>query len=257
MLNQHVLEYCSSIYDFLKGLPLSLFAATFAIYFAYMKISNKVAFSYSVSFRESGDKLTDFILKNQRDKTYSIKKILCKLNDGNLIILKDFQPPLLLKPFETALVEFDDVSMWLDKEGVKYHPDYSELFEITLLLHSGGSVKCINKYHSDYKEATISPYVSRFDGLILTQNMKFVMKVVTDNKTKDLIIYSHGWIEGDAYFGGYNCLNKEDVSLYRIVEIISEKKFNLSWDYYVVFEINDFRVKKVYDSRCQVELSNT
>lgn len=236
-----------SVLSVIKEIPLSFFAAIFAIYFSYMKITNKIAYSYSCSFGVYGNSLSSFVLRNRRDKTYVIKNIHCTLWDGEVINLKDFSPPLLLKPYEVVSVEFDKVSEWLDKRNDCYEPDFMKPFHIDVFIHGKGIIGCKREYVSDYLESTVHPVIYKFNNLLLNRSIRYVLYFFENGKGQEVSFYNGGYIDGDEHFGGYNHLGHDvPVTVEEIVKAIDKNDLDRSWSYYRIYEIKNLRPERVY-----------
>ena len=256
MINQHVIDYLVALYNFLKGTSLSFFAAGFTIYFAVMKLTDKIIFSHSIrhTFLEPSGELKNFVLKNKRDKTYTITKLICRFSDNNVLVIKKFNPPLLLKPYETTVVEFEEISYWQDKQGKKYEPDFMSPFTVSALIYGGGSVRCTRQNHSDHTNITIRPSTTTFDGFVLKGSMKYIITISTKNEFKNVVILDNGWIHtGREHFRRVNLLNYVQLNVPGIVDVISSDNFKLPWDYYVIYDVQNIMVKAVYDSRRKSE----
>jgi len=252
MINQHVIDYLITLYAFFKGISISFFAAGFTIYFAVMKLTNKIVFSHSIShdFLDPSGKLKNFVLKNKRDKTYSITKLVCCYSDNNILVIKSFNPPLLLKPYEIAIVEFDGVSFWEDKKGCKYVPNFMNPFTISALMYGGGRIRCIKQNHSEYTNITIIPSTAKFDGIVLKETMKYILRISIRDEFKNIVILNNGWvINGNEYFRGANLLKNVQLNIPAVVEVLSSNGFDSIWNYYIIYDVENFMVRAVYDSR--------
>jgi len=242
----------SEVLQLMKSIPIAFIGAGFGIYFSYMKLTSKITYSFSVSPRFYGDKLTDFVFQNRRDKTYVIQKVFCKYADGEISRLKDFHPPLILKPYEAVVVEFEDVSEWQSRDGITYKPNYMDSFEIFAFTHGKGVIKCKREYKSKHKEHTVKPFTSSFDDLILQGDMFFVLAGWQGKKSVKIVFYRSGFLDGSENFGGYNYIDIKDspcLTVEDITRVVFRKGFDKQWDFFRIYSVENYKLNVVFTHR--------
>lgn len=126
--------------EFFKLVPgLILFPLSFVL--AWKKFGNKAFITYSLSHdRYTAPHITNIALTNCKDRPLIVHALYLVANRHVLVPLKEFNPPLVVKGLESALVECRPVTSY----HVGEHPfefDFLDVGEFYVLT-TGGSFKC-------------------------------------------------------------------------------------------------------------------
>ncbi len=94
-----------SLQEFLKLVP-GLVLFPFSLYFAWKKIGNKVLASISTSHEMIvAPRISSVAIRNMRDKPLTVFEIYAVIDDDVYFQVEKFDPPIIIKPLESALIE--------------------------------------------------------------------------------------------------------------------------------------------------------
>jgi hypothetical protein len=117
--------YCDivfSIQEFLKVIP-GIVLFPLSLFLGWKKIGVSVSFNYSFNMDNLGSRFTSLVLVNNKDKPVIINQITIGYAGVNFV-LDEFIPPLILKPYESILVEPKDYS-YLEVKNVLWEIPYN------------------------------------------------------------------------------------------------------------------------------------
>lgn len=195
----------------------SLILLPFSLYFVWLKLGHKVAASYSwrVS-RLTASGIGSVTLINMKDRPVPIFSVHAVM-DGIVFGLREFDPPMILKPFEAIMVEANVVSEWfVGSEEYDWRPPIETADKVEIYLCSSfKTIKCKpGGYASKIEFATkknlavAAASTRRFNEIIYNDNALFALTYVMGGETKTAIIDNAGFIGWDIL---PNMLRKEDI----------------------------------------------
>lgn len=241
MINQDVFDKLIWLFSLFKTYQLTIITSSIAIYFAIMKLTNKIGISYSIGGDiVYGQNVSNIVIFNKRDKVCLIDEIT--LTHNNLtFILKSFDTPLMIKPYESTSIEPDIVSRWYDANGKKvdFRIDVLGALFFRVNLSGGKKVDCeiIGRVHptdSSYmRKSTVN-----LNGLILSEYMKHVLTVIKNGESYNVIFLHNGFIENSHILGNFNGILANDNTTSGIKNIIVNHKLHQKWDNYYLYEID-------------------
>lgn len=138
-----------SIQEFLKIVP-GLILFPFSLYFVWKKLNYKVTASITFHHQRTvAPRIGEVVLSNLKDAPLTIFAIYAVLGKDVSIQVEKFDPPIILKPLETAKIETRPYSR-LVLDGQKYDPDFLSPTKIDIyLVLSNKIIKCIRANHPD------------------------------------------------------------------------------------------------------------
>ena len=211
------------IFDILKNIAaplLTLVSTAFGIWFYLNKV--KVELTYSFSTCMQGNKipfLDNFSIKNKRDNTQNIYGIFCVVN-GTAYKLKEWQVPEVLGPYGVLKVDFNEITTYVDKDGVSCSDlmneedksFYANLGNRVIKIKDDTSINFFSFADKEadgrgclYKKTTYN--VNRTDTIIITERMDYNVGLSHNGKYIQAIIDRNGYISGDAPLGGIMIVN--------------------------------------------------
>ncbi|MEX2952740.1 hypothetical protein AB4K01_16240 [Serratia fonticola] len=241
MINQDVFDKIAWLLSLFKTYQLTFITSAFAIYFAIMKLTNKIGISYAITNDiVYGQSVSNIVIFNKRDKVCLIDEITLTHNNITFI-LKKFDIPLMIKPYESTSIEPDLVSRWHDEQGNKV--DFSidilgDLF-FKVKLCGGKAVDCeiIGRVHS-IDSSYMRKSTVNINGVILSDRMKHILTIIKNGTANNVIFLNHGFIENSAPLGGFNFIPPHDNNTSGIKEMILNHKLHQKWDNYYLYEID-------------------
>ncbi|SEH38648.1 hypothetical protein [Magnetospirillum fulvum] len=203
---------------------IGLVSLPFTIYFAWLKIGYKVAASYSWRFnRLTASGIGSVTLVNMKDRAVPIFSMHAVMN-GIVFDLRQFDPPMILKPFEATTVEADVISEWrVNKEKYNLRPpiESREEVEIYVCTHKK-DIKCIRGglpsaigFALRKKLHFASPIKNSFNGVVYNDNAIFAITYIMDGQQKTALIDKQGFINWDIlpnFLREIDIINKDSVT---------------------------------------------
>ncbi|HHT8352529.1 TPA: hypothetical protein ACT3KO_001481 [Raoultella ornithinolytica] len=244
MINQKVIDDLVWLYSIFDIKLLTVIATGFTIYFGYQKVTKLICVSYSVSSSSLYDShITNLVVSNKRDNSIAISSMMLGIGMKGVIELVKFEEPLILKGYETKLVDVPKYSSIYDKNGpVKM--DVLESLFFSIVTISGEVIEC--EVESPVTIKTMVGRLSKntvcFNGIVLTNRMEFIFSYYVGGKSEDVIIDKHGFISENTPFrcNMFPTVTKEFFEQFLISEGLH--------DYY-----NNYALYKVHDN-LQTEL---
>ena len=201
------MEFCwSTIKDILITAP-GVVLTYLTIYFAYLKIGNKVSCSFSVSHSNiSAEQIDNILLKNHKSKTISIFCISAVLDNEVKLEVEKFKTPILLKPLESITINTTETSYYNIKQD-RFEPDFFPDKKIDIYLTTDlGIIKCINSSHPDFDEYSEFKHLTRvdkcnktFNGVIYNENVKYGIAYSFNGETSTKFILNNGFIVSSEF----------------------------------------------------------
>lgn len=189
------------ILEYIK--TLSLLTVPFAIYFAWMKIGERVAASYSWhvgTLISSG--IGSVTLINLKDRPLAIFEIHAVMN-GLSFHLKKFDPPIILKAMEAITVEAERPSVrYVGNDEYEWEdPVLSKTSLDIYLTTSSRVIKCRRQgppsqfgFAMNRKLRIITSATWRFNNVTYNKNCKYALTYTEDNRQKTALIDVAGFI---------------------------------------------------------------
>lgn len=233
MLNQSVIDSMGGLLSLFDLKLIAIISSVFAIYFSYMKISNKVMISYVM--RSEILKETHFekiIVCNKRDKVLIVSSLFVKFGD-DYHKLKNFHPPLILKAYEAIEVVPDEYSYLIHRlTGEKYQFTLTGDYEFILELHGGKPIICeVITFRSEIR-GTLKVLKSRFEDILLTPEMLYIIEYNNGDVWKKTIVSNNGFVFNE-FFGGANGIEAENLHGDNFKQLVRDYCDNLWVDYHV------------------------
>lgn len=233
MLNQSVIDSMSGLLSLFDLKLIAIISSVFAIYFSYMKISNKVMISYWISSEILKDThFEKIVVCNKRDKVLIVSGLFVKFGD-DCCKLKNFHPPLILKAYEAIEVVPDEYSYLTHRlTGEKYKFTLAGDYEFILELHGGRPITCdVITFRSEIR-STLNVVKARFRDIILTPEMLYIIEYNNGEVWKRTIVSNNGFVFNE-FFGDANGIRKEDLHGDNFKKLVRDYCDNLWVDYHV------------------------
>lgn len=176
-------------------LPLTLFLG-------WKKIGHKVHVSYTTTYeRLSASRLTDLVITNLKDKPIAVYEIHLLIDRHFVIPVQKFNPPVIIKGLESAVVETQPVSEYfLGEQVFELGTRGGQLFEIYLTTHAG-LIKCkvvnppsITAYQKfkDYEMAVA--HTQKYNGIVYNDTAMYAVIYRFEGATHTAIVEQGGFI---------------------------------------------------------------
>ena len=142
MINQKVIDDLIWLYSIFDIKLLTVIAAGFTIYFGYQKVTKRICVSFSVSASRLYDShIANLVVSNKRDNSIAMSSIILGIGEKGSLELIKFDEPLLLKGYDTKLVDVPKYSSIYDDKGpVSF--DIFESFSFSVVTNSGEVIEC-------------------------------------------------------------------------------------------------------------------
>ena len=182
--------------------PLYIIMAIFALYFYIQKIQKKVVAQFNVSWQLFSEPyISKLVLTNKKDNTLTIWSAHATIYKDIRVELDVFDPPLVLKPYETLSISLPKYSTLL-LNGEEYDPNYS--FESTKIYLDIGSkdLVCESEVKKDvlhhYREA--KKYTAHFNGHVYNKTVAFILVYSLEGTVYTAFIAENGAIGNEWDF---------------------------------------------------------
>lgn len=238
MINQKVIDDLVWLYSIFDIKLLTVIATGFTIYFGYQKVTKRICVSYSVSSSSLYDShITNLVISNKRDNLIAISSMMLGIGMKGVIELVKFEEPLVLKGYETKLVEVPKYSSIYDKNGpVKM--DILESLFFSIVTISGEVIEC--EVESPVTIKTMVGRLSKstvcFNGIVLTNRMAFIFSYYVGGKSEDVIIDKFGFIPESTPF---NFNMPSEVSKEFFESFLVSQGYHDYYDNYALYKVHD------------------
>ena len=226
------------IIDIYFKTALTFIASGFAVYFAFQKLTTKVVARYVISNSlYSAQHISKLVLTNKKDKTICIWSAHAIFEKDIQMVLDEFDPPLILKPYETislSLPKFTNLSVSSDKIELDYNCK-----NISLYLDIGDRlIKCVKEYKKDCLAPFIkvSKYICSFGEHVYNENVVFIFAYRFEGKTYTAFILKGGFIGNEWNFAP-NSFGKDNVNVEDIKNMIEHYGFDKLFTNYLCYRV--------------------
>ena len=200
-------EHYFSFQEFLKIVP-GLLIFPISLYLGLQKIGTRVNAGISFGNNPISPLCIRYVdLRNMKDRTIVIYSIFVSINnDEYLLELKKCNPPLILKGYQSTIVEIPPYSFLL-LDGKKFELDKSMTEKSTIYLELAHStVKCntlnyqkpISKRLSKYR--ILENITNNFNGIIYDENAVYAITYSSCSRVKTAIVNQSGIFHGEWEF---------------------------------------------------------
>ena len=200
-------EHYFSFQEFLKIVP-GLLIFPISLYLGLQKIGARVNAGISFGNNPISPLCIRYVdLRNMKDRTIVIYSIFVSINnDEYLLELKKCNPPLILKGYQSTIVEIPPYSFLL-LDGKKFELDKSMTEKSTIYLELAHStVKCntlnyqkpISKRLSKYR--ILENITNNFNGIIYDENAVYAITYSSCSRVKTAIVNQSGIFHGEWEF---------------------------------------------------------
>lgn len=211
----------------------------FTVYFALQKLGFKIVASSRISIETfSDERISDMILENKRDKPVSVWSVSAVFNKDLRLELKSFNPPVILKPYETISLHFGKYS-FLQLDGDRVYLDYlSPDMEIYVDV-GAAAVRCRSRIKKDTfgHLRKVGQVCAEFNGHTFAEDVRYILHYCMDGDFKTAFISKNGYI-GNEWGRSPNHLGKENVTASDIKFMMSSYGFNQLFSNYVCYKVN-------------------
>jgi len=216
-----------------------MFASAFAIYFAFQKIGNSVSASYEVSMELfSAEYISKVILSNKKDKTISVWSMHAVVNKDMQLELNKFDPPLILKAYETIAISLPKYSeLYLGND--KFLPEFMTN-DIRLHIDIGDKLLACK---DEKKKPDTLKYFSQigkrgvyFNGHIYNDHVIHILCYYYDEKPHTAFIDKSGII-GNEWGFSYNNIGKADASSDDVREFLENSGLSDIFTNYLCYKV--------------------
>jgi len=200
-------EHFFNFQEFLKIVP-GLLIFPISLYLGLQKIGTRVNAGISFGNNPISSLCIRYVdLRNMKDRTVVIYSIFVSINnDEYLLELKKCNPPLILKGYQSTIVEVPPYSFLL-LDGKKFELNKSMTEKSTIYLELAHStVKCntlnyqkpISKKLSKYR--LLENITNNFNGIIYDENAVYAITYSSHSRVKTAIVNLSGIILGEWDF---------------------------------------------------------
>lgn len=238
MINQKVIDDLIWLYSIFDIKLLTVIAAGFTIYFGYQKVTKRICVSFSVSASRLYDShIANLVISNKRDNSIAISSIILGIGEKGSLELIKFDEPLLLKGYDTKLVDVPKYSSIYDDKGpVSF--DIFESFSFSVVTNSGEVIEC--EVESSLTNKTLERRLLKntvyFNNIVITNKMGFIFSYYVGGKSEDVIIDKSGFIAGNSPFQG-NLLPRISKEMFE--DFVISEGYHDYYDNYALFKVHD------------------
>lgn len=238
-------ELVLSFQEFLKIVP-GIVIFPFSFYLAWKKIGIDVAASFTVcSDRITAERISEVVLVNLKDKPIAVFAIYAVIGDDISWEVDKFDPPIILKPLESSLIETKPYSeLYLDAE--KYEPDFILNAKIDIYIATSHKIlKCKAVSHpnllriplfKNYRSATKSTRC--FNNIVYNDRAAYAITYVINSEKITAIVDKFGLITENFSFG-FNKLPAEClISEVDLKNYLEKTPFGKMVNYFIVNKLN-------------------
>lgn len=242
--------------EYFRPIVLSLVALT-SIYVFIQKTGAKIEFRHAVTWpRTSHDRISSMVLANCKDNTISIWSITQLVGKNNFITLKTFDSPLILKPYESASVNFDEFSEIEDIGEKKYTPelDRKKIKIVAELNDQYVICKPIKKSKSPFESLKpLKTSTFKYNNFVYDKNVKYFLTYVLNGKSCTAFIENCGYISNEWGLEP-NMLRENEIDPIQIQSILVETGLHDSFENYVCVSAAD--TKNILFNKSSNQFSN-
>lgn len=137
MINQNAIDMLAWIYSIFDIKHLTVIATGFTIYFGYQKVTRKICVSFFVSQGKLYPAhISNLVLSNKRDNAIAIRSLNLTIGAKGTLKLVEFNPPLVLKAYNTQLIEVQKYSSIHGRDG-EVEIELSDELTFTAVVNGG------------------------------------------------------------------------------------------------------------------------
>jgi len=225
--------------DFLNEIArpaLLMMASVFSIYTAWGKFGRKVLVSYSVvSEGFSSTRISNIVLQKKKDKAICTYSIHAVFENDIWLELEKFNPPQVLKSFETIGIKTSEYSA-TTVGSHSYSPNFFGHIEIyietekDLMLCQKQQKTNILKDHTKASKDTF-----KFGEFVFDETVSHILNYFYNEKSYVAFIHKSGYI-GNEWTFGVNHLGVE-ASDESIKSFIIDNEIHKAFNNYVVYRV--------------------
>ena len=167
-----------------------------SIYFANTKIGHHIDVHYSINSSRSFDtRISDIILKNNKDKPESIHKIFAVIDKEFYLELKKFDDPLILEGYGSCKVDTPPYSYLMINNDIYVQNYIFSKVEIYIKLFDK-IIKCNEHTYSksNFNFKQISKITKTYNNIVYNNRVSYILDYVLDGKLNTAFIYDSGAI---------------------------------------------------------------
>lgn len=233
------MEYINPIIDFLNNIarPILLTIATvFTLIFAWNKIGRNVTATYKVGAeKNSSTRIMNIVLTNKKDKSLSIYSIHAVFENDIWLKLAEFNPPKILKAFESIGVDLQEYSK-TSIDGDTYKPDF--FGKVGIYIETETDFLLCNEQKKNnslkiYRIATTETY--KFGDFVYDENVSYMLNYFYNSKSNVAFIHRSGYISNEWAFGvnhmGVEATNES------IQSFIKDNEFENIFTNYICYKV--------------------
>lgn len=238
MINQKVIDMLSWVYSIFDIKLLTLIATGFTIYFGYQKVTKKLCVSYSISSGNLYDThVTNLVVSNKRDNSIAISSIILRIGSKGSFKLVEFDEPLVLKSYDTKLIDVPKYSDIYDENGPVTIDFFEELF-FSIVTMSGDVIECVveSSVTRESLEWRLQKKIVKFNDIVLTNQMGYVFLYNMAGSVKNVIFDRYGMISGDTPFK-YNVFPEMSSDVFR--DFLIKHGYHEYYENYALYKITD------------------
>lgn len=225
--------------DFLNEIArpvLLLIASVFSIFIAWGKFGRKVLVSYSVvSEGFSSARISNIVLQNKKDRPICIYSIHAVFENDIWLELEKFNPPRVLKSFETVGIKTSEYSATTVGNN-SYHPDFLGHVEIYIETEKDLMLcqrqRKVNKL-KDHTQACKDTV--KFGEFVFDETVSHILDYFYNGKSHVAFIHKSGYI-GNEWKFGVNHLGSE-ASDESIKTFMVEKEIDKVFSNYILYRV--------------------
>ncbi|XEH51269.1 hypothetical protein NMD75_08935 [Edwardsiella tarda] len=253
MIIQSVIDGLSRFYSVFDIKFLTVIATGFTIYFGYQKVNKKICVSHFISEGVLYPAhISNLVLSNKRDNTIAIRAIKLKIGSKGTVKLVEFNKPLILKAYDTQLIELKRYSC-LHGEYGEVNIELTDALTFTVIANGGKKIKCNTESSGlaslDDLKDMITVHVSKFNNIVLTSRMSYIF-FYHDGDAKHVIFDRNGFIPDNTPFG----INKfPDMTIDQFRDFLINSGFNDRVSNYLLAKISDNLEAEIVLTKYMVE----
>lgn len=216
---------------------LLVIGSCLAIYLGVQKFGSKITAQYTVSDSTyTTQHISNIVLTNKKDKPQSIWAIFALFNKDYQLELDKFNPPLILKPYESISIKLPEYSS-LSIGGDEYKPDF--FGEVAIYADVGERLlKCSEQNKKDVLSnfKHISKQKIQFNGHVYNHRVTYIIDYLFDGKVSTAFVCG-GFITNEWDFSPNHLGNKE-ISSRQLESFLKMNGFDKVFSNYHCYKVN-------------------
>lgn len=204
-------------------------AVPFSLYLALKKIGHRALASYSIQFDKfTASRIDNIVITNCKDKPLIVHAIYADIEAHALLTVKSFQPPLIIKALESAVIACNPVSSY-QINGQPYKFSFQSGLRDLHILTTGKTFKCIIddtptvfNLARRLRYEKINSVVTSYMGKAFNEHALYGLSFLYNGKRHVALVGDDGYIGADWPFRGNALLTNQLTSAETVRSVLEE-----------------------------------